>query len=117
MRLANVPSDTTTVFELMRPVPDPGIASWVSARAISSRFLTAVTEVELHFGLAVMPPERRGNGLVTGLERTLNTGFENPVLALDRGAARLCRDWRHTVLAGSTDCASRLPDCGDCLGA
>lgn len=61
--------------ELMRPVPDPGIASWVPERAISSLFLTAVTGPELHFGLAVIPPERRGNRLVTGFERMPNTGF------------------------------------------
>ena len=80
--------DTNVVSELMRPVPDPAIASWVAERATSSLFLTAVTEAELRFGLAVMPPGKRREGLATGLERMLKTGFANRVLPFDSGAAR-----------------------------
>ena len=80
--------DTNVVSELMRPAPDPLIASWVAEHATSSLFLTAVTEAELHFGLAVMPPGKRRDGLATGLERMLKTGFANRVLPFDSGAAR-----------------------------
>ena len=80
--------DTNVVSELMRPAPDPAIASWVAARATSRQFLTAVTEAELRFGLAVMPPGKRRDGLATGLERMLKTGFANRVLPFDSGAAR-----------------------------
>ncbi len=37
--------DTNAVSELMRPGPDPAIASWVAERPTSSLFLTAVTDV------------------------------------------------------------------------
>lgn len=47
--------DTNVVSELMRRAPDPVVASWVEKRTTSSLFLTAVTEAELRFGLAVMP--------------------------------------------------------------
>ena len=80
--------DTNVVSELMRPAPDPEIASWVAERATSSLFLTAVTEAELRYGLAVMPPGRRREGLATGLERMLKAGFANRVLPFDSGAAR-----------------------------
>ena len=80
--------DTNVVSELMRPAPDPAIASWVAERATSSLFLTAVTEAELRFGLAVMPPGKRRDGLATGLERMLETGFANRILPFDSGAAR-----------------------------
>lgn len=80
--------DTNVVSELMRPAPDPAIASWVAERATSSLFLTAVTEAELRYGLAVMPPGKRRDGLATGLERMLKTGFANRVLPFDSGAAR-----------------------------
>ena len=80
--------DTNVVSELMRPAPDPAIASWVTERATSSLFLTAVTEAELRFGLAVMPPGKRREGLATGLERMLKAGFANRVLPFDSGAAR-----------------------------
>ncbi len=80
--------DTNVVSELMRPAPEPAIASWVAERATSSLFLTAVTEAELRFGLAVMSPGKRRDGLATGLERMLKTGFANRVLPFDSGAAR-----------------------------
>ena len=71
----------------MRPAPDPAVASWVAERATSGLFLTAVTEAELRFGLAVMPPGKRRKGLATGLERMLETGFANRILPFDSGAA------------------------------
>ena len=80
--------DTNVVSELMRPAPHPVIASWVAERATSNLFLTAVTEAELRFGLAVMPPGKRRDGLRTGLERMMGTGFANRVLPFDSGAAR-----------------------------
>ena len=80
--------DTNVVSELMRPTPDPAMSSWVAERATSSLFLTAVTEAELRFGLAVMPPGKRRDGLRAGLERMLDTGFANRVLPFDSAAAR-----------------------------
>ncbi len=80
--------DTNVVSELMRAAPNPAIASWIAERATLNLFLTAVTEAELRFGLAVMPPGRHRDGLATGLERMLKTGFANRVLPFDSGAAR-----------------------------
>ena len=81
--------DTNVVSELMRPAPDPVIVSWVGERATSSLFLTAVTEAELRFGLAIMPPGKRRDGLSAGLDRMMETGFANRVLPFDSGAARV----------------------------
>ena len=80
--------DTNVVSELMRPAPDPVIVSWVGERATSSLFLTAVTEAELRFGLAIMPPGKRRDGLSAGLDRMMETGFANRILPFDSGAAR-----------------------------
>ena len=55
---------------------------------VTSLFLTAVTEAELSFGLAIMPAGKRRDGLTAGLERMLRTGFANRVLPFDSGAAR-----------------------------
>ena len=81
--------DTNVVSELMRPAPHSVIASWVAERATSNLFLTAMTEAELRFGLAVMPPGKRRDGLAKGLERMLGTGFANRVLPFDSGAAHV----------------------------
>ena len=58
---------TNVVSELMRHTPEPVVASWVAERATSSLFLTAVTEAELRFGLAVMPSGKRRDGLASVL--------------------------------------------------
>lgn len=79
--------DTNLVSELMRPTPDPVVTSWIAERATSSLFLTAVTEAELRFGIAIMPPGKRREGLASALERMLNTGFASRVLPFDSSAA------------------------------
>ncbi len=71
----------------MRLLPDPAIASWVAERATLSLHLTAVSEAELRFGLAIMPPGRRRHDLAKGLERMLRTGFANRVPPFDTAAA------------------------------
>lgn len=80
--------DTNVVSELMRPAPEPAVASWVAGLATATLFLTAITEAELRFGLAVMPPGRRRDGLAAGLERMLRPGFANRILPFDSTAAR-----------------------------
>ena len=79
--------DTNVLPALMRPTPDPVIASWTGARVPSSLHLTAVSEAELRFGLAIMPPGRRRDGLAEGFERMLRTGFANRVLPFDSAVA------------------------------
>ena len=61
------------------------------------------------------PSGRRRDGLRTGLERMMRTGFANRVLPLDSGAACACRDRRRTVADGAADHTSRLSDRGHCL--
>ena len=80
--------DTNVVSELMRPTPDPVIESWFAEHATSSLFLTAVSEAELRFGLAVMPIGKRREGLASALRRVLETGFANRILPFDSSAAR-----------------------------
>ncbi len=79
--------DTNVLSELMRPTPDSVVASWIAERATASLYLTAVSEAELRFGLAIMPPGRRRDGLAEGLERMLRSGFANRVLPFDSTAA------------------------------
>lgn len=79
--------DTNVVSGLMLPAPEAATASWMAGQATSNLYLTAVTEAELRFGLAIMPSGRRRDGLSSALERMLRTGFANRVLPFDRDAA------------------------------
>ena len=79
--------DTNVVSGLMLTVRDSATASWMAGQVTSSLYLTAVTEAELRFGLAIMPAGRRRDGLSSALERMLRGGFANRVLPFDREAA------------------------------
>jgi predicted nucleic acid-binding protein len=104
--------DTNVVSELMRPVPNPVITSWVADRVTSSLFLTAVTEAELRFGLAVMPTGKRRAGLATALERMLERGFANRVLPFDSSTAW---QWRRAILGTSRIRGRSLQPMGGCV--
>ena len=79
--------DTNVLSELMRPAPNTAITSWVAEQTTSTLYLTAVSEAELRYGLAIMPPGRRRDGLAQGLERMLRTGVANRILPFDSSAA------------------------------
>ena len=80
--------DTKVMSELMRPVREPSLISWIANRAVSSMFLTSVCEAARRFGLAVMPSGRRRGNLAESLERMLSACFADSVLPFDSDAAR-----------------------------
>ncbi|MDE0523337.1 MAG: type II toxin-antitoxin system VapC family toxin [Boseongicola sp.] len=76
----------------MRSRPDAAVASWIARRTTSSLHITAVSEAEMRFGLAIMPPGKRRDGLAEGLERMLRSGFTNRILPFDSSAASAYAD-------------------------
>lgn len=80
--------DTNVVSELMRPVPEPSVEAWVAGRDGTALFLTAVSEAELRYGVAVMPTGRRRDVLSTALDAMLRQDFAGRVLPFDRDAAQ-----------------------------
>ena len=51
--------DTNVLSEEMRPTPDARVHAWLRAQDPTSLFTTAVTEAELHFGVAALPDGKR----------------------------------------------------------
>ena len=88
--------DTNVVSELIRPAPEPAIESWLTDRPSSSLFITAISEAELRFGVAVMPSGKRRDLLAAGLERMLIKGFADRVLPFGSAAARAYADMAAT---------------------
>lgn len=80
--------DTNVVSELMRPESDASVIAWVAKRPASSLFLTTVTEAELRYGMALLPPGRRKSRLTQALEGVLRDDFAQRILPFDRDAAR-----------------------------
>ncbi len=80
--------DTNVASELMRPAPTPSVAAWIAERDAEDMFLTAVSEAELRYGVAIAPAGRRKDALEAALTRWLDVGFGKWILPFDSAAAR-----------------------------
>jgi len=80
--------DTNVASELMRPAPASTVAAWISARDAQELYLTAVSEAELLYGVAIMPAGGRRNRLEASMTRWLDQGFGERILPFDSAAAR-----------------------------
>jgi len=79
--------DTNILSELMRPAPANAVEAWLSVQPATSLFISAVTEAELRFGLALLPDGKRRNALATAMEGMLAEDFAGRILPFDRAAA------------------------------
>ena len=80
--------DTNVASELMRPSPAPAVAAWIAGRDAEELYLTAVSEAELLYGVAIVPVGKRRNELEAAMHRWLDTGFAERILPFDSAAAR-----------------------------
>ena len=80
--------DTNVVSELIRRLPDPAVATWVSGFPVDDLFFSAIGEAELRYGAAILPTGRRRDTLVFEIDAMLRDAFEDRVLPFDSDAAR-----------------------------
>ena len=80
--------DTNVASELMRPTPTSTVAAWIAERSAKEIFLTAISEAELLYGVAIVPAGRRRNELEAVMTRWLEVGFGERILPFDSAAAR-----------------------------
>ncbi len=80
--------DTNVVSELMLLEPLPTVAAWIAERDAQELYLTAVSEAELLYGVAIMPAGERRNALEAAMTRWLDRGFADRILPFDSLAAR-----------------------------
>ena len=55
--------DTNVVSELMKGAPEPSVMVWINARPAATVFLSAVTQAEILYGIALVPEGKRRDGL------------------------------------------------------
>lgn len=84
--------DTNVVSELMRPVPNPAVLSWVDAQSDRDLWLCSVVVSELLYGLARLPMGSRRAQLTRAFEAMLAEDFAGRVLAFDLPAAVVYAD-------------------------
>ena len=80
--------DTNVVSELIRPRSNPSVVDWVARQPGTSLFISAVTEAELRYGVAILPAGHRRERLAAEIESTLREDFSRRILPFDSAAAR-----------------------------
>jgi toxin FitB len=79
--------DTNVLSELMRPTPSAAVEKWMSRQPATGFFISAITEAELRYGLALLPKGRRQKQLVAAAEAMLAEDFAGRILPFDSAAA------------------------------
>lgn len=79
--------DTNVLSELMRPAPAPAVETWVSAQPAAGIFISAITEAELRYGLALLPDGQRRRRLLVQAQAMLAEDFAGRILPFDSAAA------------------------------
>jgi predicted nucleic acid-binding protein len=79
--------DTNILSELMRPTPEEAVEQWLADQPAASVFISAITEAELRYGLALMPPGKRRSALAVEIENMLGEDFSGRILPFDSPAA------------------------------
>lgn len=80
--------DTNVLSELMRAAPDPNVEGWIAARPASSLFVTTVTQAEILYGVALLPPGKRRDRLDIAVNGLFEQDFADRLLPFDEAAAR-----------------------------
>ena len=79
--------DTNVLSALMRAPPDAVVIEWLDRQPAESVWITSITLFEARFGLALLPPGRRRQGLEFAFDNLLKEDLENRVLDFDSAAA------------------------------
>jgi predicted nucleic acid-binding protein len=79
--------DSNVISALMHERPDGTVVDWLDRQASTSMWTTAVSVLEIRFGLARMPAGRRRVKLEQEFERLLSDDLQSRVLAFDQASA------------------------------
>lgn len=83
--------DTNVLSALMRQTPDPKVLAWLDSQPRTSIWTTAITVLEVRFGLQIMPSGKRRSLLMEAFEGVLER-IGGRALAFDVAAAQEAGD-------------------------
>jgi len=101
--------DTNIISELLRPSPEPEVEVWLAAQDGAEVYLTAISEAELRYGVAILPKGKRRDALTNALDAILREDFEARILPFDSRAAKV-----YTTIAAERRAAGRPISQFDC---
>jgi toxin FitB len=79
--------DTNVVSEVIRPLPDAGVLSWLDSQTADEIAITAITAAELRYGVRRMPEGRRKAELSEVIHAIITTDFRDRIEPFDLLAA------------------------------
>jgi predicted nucleic acid-binding protein len=79
--------DTNVVSELMRPEPDAEVLAWSRRQPLGELAITAITLMEVRYGITRLPDGARKQDLEARFRRFLALAFGGRVLPFDGEAA------------------------------
>jgi predicted nucleic acid-binding protein len=79
--------DTNILSELMRPSPEAAVERWLAEQPVASVFISAITEAELRYGVALLPVSKRRSTLAASIDAMLAEDFGGCILPFDSSAA------------------------------
>jgi predicted nucleic acid-binding protein len=74
--------DTNVVSELMKSAPAPAVMGWINALPAVTVFLSAVTQAEILYGIALVPKGKRREGLAQAARTAFDTYFRSRISTL-----------------------------------
>lgn len=86
--------DTNVISEITRERPAPQVMVWLDAQAPGNLFTTAISLMEVRFGLAIMPEGHRRQALTEAMDEIFTRLFDGRILPFDQQAAETCARMR-----------------------
>ena len=84
--------DTNVLSALMRQTPDRDVVDWLDDQPRSSIWTTAITVLEIRFGLQILPAGKRRSLLMQAFATLLVEKIENRIAQFDLAAAQHAAD-------------------------
>jgi predicted nucleic acid-binding protein len=78
--------DTNVISALMRREPEEPVVRWLDGQPAASVWITAITVMEIRFGLLSMPHGRRRDALLKSFELMLKNMIEARIASFDADA-------------------------------
>ena len=82
-----IPLDTNVISALMREPPDPVVRDWLDAQDQAAIRTTAITVLEVAYGVLSMPAGARRNALLTRASQLFGVVFAGRIEPFDASAA------------------------------
>ncbi|MFM2282209.1 MAG: hypothetical protein RLZZ444_4440 [Pseudomonadota bacterium] len=81
--------DTNVISEPMRSRPDTKVQAWLNNQALSTLFLTSVSQAELMVGVEMLPDGQRKRTMASEMDALLESMFRARILPFTSDAAKI----------------------------